>query len=298
MRPNGAVAQGMPLAAQLVPIVATTVQWSIATCRPAPMGTLSLLLFPRRTRRCIELVEFPTEPLAWPDRCGPACRRGSARRERIGRPGGADRPGAPRVGRQEDADSHGRGDRPVQARRVRAQGPRDRALPPRPRDGPPPVHQRLRRQAGRPRRAGAAPQQAGPRPHAQHPRAQHRRRWWQPGDDLPEDRSARTSCGPPASPARASASPSSTPASTATMPDFRNADGGSRIAPTFVTRRRHHARRRRRPRHARRRHHRRQLLQPRRRRPGTRRLRRHRPRGQPGRAQDGRRRSATRPSST
>ena len=55
-----------------------------------------------------------------------------------------------------------------------------------------------------------------------------RRRDWL-GDQLPEDRRRRPGCRPRASPARASASPSSTPASTATMPDFKNADGTSRV---------------------------------------------------------------------
>ena len=109
-------------------------------------------------------------------------------------------------------------------------------------------------------------------------------------DDLPEDRRRRQAVGRAASPARASASPSSIPASAGNMPDFKGADGSSRIVANVVTSPGATRRATIRPRHARRRHHRRQLVQPRRRRPVLRRLRRHRSRGRPDRAQGRRRR--------
>ena len=132
-------------------------------------------------------------------------------------------------------EPQGRGDRAVQARPVRAHGPRARPLPPRPR-----------------RRTGSRPSTASPitlaarearalrrsrhvlnvtlNTRVQHHRRRRRQRWRRPT----RRPSARTSCGPPASPARASASPSSTPASAATCPDFKGADGSSRITANVI----------------------------------------------------------------
>ena len=115
----------MPLfAAEFVPIVAITVQWSIAPGHSAPMGTLSLLPFPRRTRRCTELVEFPMS--RWRGRTVAVLLAAAVpfAASAIGGPGGAVGPGAPRDGGQEVPEPQGRGDRPVQAgvseRRARA----------------------------------------------------------------------------------------------------------------------------------------------------------------------------------
>ena len=212
-------------------------------------------------------------------------------RERVGGPGGAVRPRAPRVGGQEAPRPQGRGDRPVQGRRVRAQGPRARALPPRPRDRPAPGHQRPRHQAPGPPGAGAARAASGSSTsrstRACAAPASTAAAWRRPT----RRPSARTSCGPPASPARASASPSSTPGISGDMPDFKSADGSSRITANVIANpgatrpgddvghgthvagiiagnsfNRAAAR------------------------PGARRLRRHRPRGRPDRAQGRRRR--------
>ena len=185
----------------------------------------------------------------------------------------------------------GRGDRPVQARHVRAQGARARALPSRPRDGPAPGRQRLRRQAPGSRGGGAARAARG----------------------SSTSRSTRA-CTAPASTAAALATtyPKTVGADklwaagitgkgvgvavidsgiSGDMPDFKGADGSSRITANVIA-----SPGATRPgddvghgthvagiiagnsfnRDARR--------------PGVRRLRRHRPRGRPDRAQDRRRR--------